>query len=125
MKHDIVALSVNSNVQEPATMISDPVQVMDKRETSVFSQVVHEAEKVGKPVRLVANAGRNDYDLILQAAHQLRSSRLMIGATSKISPSEQQHEITAAWQRLSSVQTLFVEIVPDAESAIHYLRLGE
>jgi amino acid transporter len=125
MKHDIVALSVNSNVQEPAIMISDPAQVMDKCETSVFSQVVHEAEKVGKPVRLVAIAGRNCSDLILQAAHQIRSSRLVIDAISKISPSEQHKEITAAWQRLSSVQTLSVEIVPDGGSAIHYFKLGE
>ena len=106
-------------------MISDPAQVMDKCETSVFSQVVHEAEKVGKPVRLVAIAGRNCYDLILQAAHQLRSSCLVIDANSKISPSEQQQEITAAWQRLLSVQALSVEIVPDGESAINYFKLGE
>jgi hypothetical protein len=68
MKHDIVVLSVNSNVQEPATMISASAQLMNKCETSVFTQVVHEAEKIGKPVMLVAIAGRNDYDLILQAA---------------------------------------------------------
>ena len=125
MKHDIVALSINSNVQEPATMISDPAQVMDKCETSVFSQVVHEAEKVGKPVRLVAIAGRNGYDLILQAAHQLRSLRLVIDAISKISPSEQRQEITAAWQRLPSAQTLSVEIVANGESVINYFKIGE
>jgi len=125
MKHDIVALSVNSNVQEPATMISDPAQVMDKCETSVFSQVVHEAEKIGKPVTLVAIAGRNCYDLILRAAHQLCSSRLLIGAISEMSLDEQQQEITAAWQRLLSAQALTVEIVPDGESAINYFKLGE
>src|SRR5712691_5902702 len=125
MKQDIVALSVNSNVHEPATMISDPAQVMDKCETSVFSQVVHEAEKIGKPVRLVAIAGRNRCDLILQAAHQLRSSCLVIDASSKTSPSERQQEITAAWQRLPSAQALSVEIVPDGESAINYFKLGE
>jgi hypothetical protein len=121
----IVALSVNSNVQEPATMISGPAQVMDKCETSVFSQVVHEAEKIGKLVTLVAIAGRNSYDLILRAAHQLRSLRLVIGAISKISPSEQQREITAARQRLLSAKALSVEIVPDGKSAINYFKLEE
>src|SRR5438128_10733190 len=47
MKHDIVALSVNSHAQGPANEITDPAQVMDECETSVFSQVVHEAEKSG------------------------------------------------------------------------------
>src|SRR5437660_11357535 len=99
MKHDIVALSVNSNLQEPTTMICDPAQVMDKCETSVFSQVVHEAEKIGKPVTLVAIVGRNCYDLILRAAHQLSSSRLLIGAISELHLDEQQQETTAARQR--------------------------
>ena len=106
-------------------MISDPVPVMDKCETSVFSQVVHEAEKIGKPVKLVAIAGRNCYDLILRAAHQLSSSRLLIGAISDISQGDQHQEITAAWQRLPSAQALSVEIVPDGESAINCFKLGE
>ena len=114
MKHDIVALSVNSDVQEPANEITDPAQVIDKCETSVFSQVVHEVEKMGKPVRPVAIAGRNCYDLILQAANQLLSSLVVVGASSKISQSEQQQEIMAAWRRSSSAQRLPVEVVPDA-----------
>jgi len=123
-EHDIVALSVNSNVREPATEITDPAQVMDECETSVFSQVVHEAEKVGKPVWPVAIAGRNCYDLILQAAHQLRSSRVVFGLSSAISLSEQQQKITAAWQRLAPAQTLCVEIVPGGNRQSSYFKLG-
>jgi hypothetical protein len=76
-------------------------------------------------VTLVAIAGRNCYDLILRAAHQLYSSRLLIGAISEMSLDDQQQEITAAWQRLLSTQALSVEIVPDGESAINYFKLGE
>ena len=125
MKHDIVALSVNSHAQGPANEITDPAQVMDECETSVFSQVVHEAERVGKPVWPVAIVGRNCYELILRAAHQLHSSRLVIGVISEMSVSEQQQEITAAWQRLPSAQALSVKIIPDGESAINYFKLGE
>ena len=125
MKHDIVALSVNSHAQGPANEITDPAQVMDECETSVFSQVVHEAERVGKPVWPVAIVGRNCYELILRAAHQLHSSRLVIGVISEMSVSAQQQEITAAWQRLPSAQALSVEIIPDGESAINYFKLGE
>jgi len=124
MKHDIVALSVNANVQEPANEITDPAQVMDKCEISVFSRVVHEAEKIGKPVWPVAIAGRNCYDLILQAAHQLLSSHLVVGASSRMSQSEQQQRIMAAWQRSPSVQTLSVEVVPDGDKQSSYFKLG-
>src|SRR3989442_11434360 len=123
MKNDIVALSVNPDVHESPNEVTDPPQVMDECETSVFSQLVHEAAKVGKPVWPVAIAGRNCYDLILQAAHQLRSSRVVFGSSSEISLSEQQQKITAAWQRLSPTVALSVEIVPDENRESKYFTL--
>jgi len=122
-KHDIVALSVNSNVEESANEVADPAQVMDECETSVFSQVIHAAEKVGKPVRPIAIAGKNPYSLILQAARQLCSSRVVIGASRVMSLSEQQEKITAAWQRLSPPVALSVEIVPDENRESKYFTL--
>jgi hypothetical protein len=122
-KHDIVALSVNSNFEESAIEVADPAQVMDECETLVFSQVIHAAEKVGKPVRPIAIAGRNSYGLILQAARQLRSSRVMIATSRMMSLSEQQEKITAAWQRLSPTVALSVEIVPDENRESKYFTL--
>jgi hypothetical protein len=49
----------------------------------------------------------------------------VIDAILKVSLDEQQQEIKAAWQRLSSVQALSVEMVPDCGSAIHCFTLGE
>jgi len=97
--------------------------VMDECETSVFSQVIHAAEKVGKPVRPIAIAGKNSYGLILQAARQLCSSRVVIGASRVMSPSEQQEKITAAWQRLAPPVALSVEIVPDENRQSKYFTL--
>lgn len=125
IKNDIVALSINPDVHESAEEITDPVQVMDECETAIFSQVVYEAEKIGKPVWPVAIAGNNCYDLILRAAYQLHSSRVVIGASSKKSLSEQRQELTAAWQRLPSAHALSVEIVPDGNRQSNYFKLGE
>jgi len=116
-------LSVNSNVEESANEVADPAQVMDECETSVFSQVIHAAEKVGKPVRPIAIAGKNPYSLILQAARQLCSSRVVIGASRVMSLSEQQEKITAAWQRLFPPVALSVEIVPDENRESKYFTL--
>jgi hypothetical protein len=76
-------------------------------------------------VRLVAIPGRDPYDLILQAAHQLRSSRVVIGASAVMSVREQQQKITAAWDRLSLPGTLCVEIVPDRNQPPYDFKLGE
>jgi len=111
-KHDIVALSVNSNVEESANEVADAAQVMDECETSVFSQVIHVAEKVGKPVRSIAIAGKHPYSLILQTARQLCSSRAVIGTSRVMSLSEPEKKITAASQRLSPTVALSVQGAP-------------
>src|SRR6266496_150864 len=68
---DIVALSVNPNAA-PEENIADAAQVMGKQETYLLSQVVHAAEKVGKPVQPAIVPGKDPYALIIQAAQQLR-----------------------------------------------------
>jgi len=85
--------------------------------------VIHAAEKVGKPVRPIAIAGKNPYSLILQTARQLCSSRVVIGASRVMSLSEQQEKITAAWQRLFPPVALSVEIVPDENRESKYFTL--
>src|SRR5256885_1528676 len=72
-KHDIVALSVNSNVEESANEVADPAQGMDECETSVFSQVIHAAEKVGKPVRPIAIADKIPFTLKFKPPRSLGS----------------------------------------------------
>jgi amino acid transporter len=124
-ERDIIVLSVNSNVQRPPEEIADPAQVMDECETSIFSQVVHAAEKVGKPVRLIAIPGPDPYELILQAALQLRSSRVVMGASAGMTVQEQQQKITAAWDRLSLPGTLCIEIVPDRNQRPYEFKLGQ
>ncbi len=120
-KTDIVVLSVNSNVHATKE-ITDPAQVVDQCETAVFSQVVHAAEKVGKPAWPIAMPGRDSYGLILQAARQLRSSRVVVGTSAVMSLSEQKQKITVAWDRLSLPGTLCVEIISGDQSV--YLNFG-
>jgi amino acid transporter len=123
---DVVALSVNVNApdesREPAKQAE---QVVDSHETLVFSRVVHIAEKVGKPVSLVAVAGKEPYYLILEAAQKLCSSRVAIGLSSKVSPDQQAQEIDQAWERLPAPRpAVTVDIVPEDDQAPLQIRLG-
>jgi hypothetical protein len=61
-KVEVVALSVNVNAAEQSRDLAvQAEQVVDNYETLVFSRVVHLAEKGGKPVSLVAVAGKEPY----------------------------------------------------------------
>ena len=65
---DVVVLVVNVNAPESVDLDKQPDQVVGPCETLVFSRVVHIAEKIGKPVSLIAVAGKQPYELILEAA---------------------------------------------------------
>ncbi len=119
-KVDVVVLSVNVNAaEEDRHLAMQAEQVVDNYETLVFSRVVHLAEKVGKPVSLVAVAGTEPYSLILQAADKLRSSRTVVGLSSAVSASQQEQELRLAWGRLPAPRpTVILEIVGGNQAPI-------
>jgi amino acid transporter len=123
---DVVVFSVNPKApDESKESAKQPEQVVDDYETVVFSRVVRIAEKVGKPVKLVAVAGKEPYDLIFQAAEKLRSSRVVVGVSSTASPSEHEHALRQAWEHVPAPQLMVtVEIVPENDQARHQLHVG-
>jgi amino acid transporter len=102
---DVVVLSVNPNSPQDARESMTPEQVMGECDIRVFSRVVYAAERVGKPVALVALPGKDPYRLILQAAQQLRSARVVVSRSSATSLDQQEREIREAWHRLPSPRT--------------------
>ena len=123
---DVVVLSVNSDCPNAAS--EDPMhpdEVINLCETKVFSKVVYIAERLGKPVHLLAVPGESAYELILLAANRLRSSRVMISLSERGSAETQEREIVVAWERLARPRPeLRVEIVPDGEEASWKVDLG-
>jgi amino acid transporter len=111
---DIVVLSVSQHIElEPG--LTDADHRMGKRETSVLSQVVHVAEKVGKAVRPAIVPGKDPYALIMQAAQQLHSSRVVVGESSV--KGEQQRKILEGWKQQRSPR-IQIDIVRDSPSEL-------
>jgi len=122
---DVVVLVVNVNAPAESGDLDKPDQVVGPCETLVFSRVVHIAEKIGKPVSLIAVAGKEPYELILEAARKLRSSRVVIGASSTVSADEQKRQSCRAWERLPPPRpTLRLEIVPGDDQRELQFSLG-
>jgi hypothetical protein len=114
-KLDVVVFSVNPNAANESSSPDElAARVFDDCETLLFSRVVHVAERVGKPVSLIAVPGKDVYCLILTAAQKLSSSRVVIGASSPANSGEQERNIRQAWEHLPNPRsTLSVEIVRD------------
>jgi hypothetical protein len=124
-RSDIVVMLVNPKVdQDIEKTAEDAGRVMDPGAIRVFSKAVHIAEKLGKPLSLLAVPGRDAYALILEAAQKLNSSRVVVGKSSR-SIDKQKHDLVRAWKQLPQHESeVSVEIFrDDDDSEIFQFRL--
>ncbi len=125
-KLDIVVLSVRGVTQAASGEHSlDAAQIFADDETNVFTHVVTLAEKAGKHVELMVVPGSNPYEAVVQTAARLQSSRIVMGLSPKLTPSEQGAEVGYYWEQLPEPRpSLSLEIVLDNKKDAVFLNLG-
>ena len=125
-KMDIVALSVRRVTQ--AGSGEHPLeasQIFSDAETTVFTKVVTLAEKAGKHVQLIVVPGADPYEAAVQTAARLQSSRLVMGLSPKLTPSEQGAEVGRYWEKLPEPRPpLSLEIVLENQKDTVFFNLG-
>lgn len=114
-KLDIVAVSVS---EEDAPFTS--------REEELFTHVVARAEKAGKTVKLLTVPGNDPILALVQTAARLKSSRIVIGTSPKLTTDEQGHDVGLRWETLPEPRpALSLEIAPeDPQKKSTFLNLG-
>jgi amino acid transporter len=114
-RSDVVVVFVNSNLDPDIRKTKENVEdVMDSRAIRVFSKAVHIAEKLGKPLSLMAVPGKDPYRPILETAQHLNSSRVVLGKSLRTSLDKQRHALSRAWRELPKQKDeVSVEIFPD------------
>ena len=121
-KSELVALCVP---EEDVIDRSKGMRKIAEADAELFSKVVHLAEREGKPVKLLAVSSRHPLEVILQTAHKLRSSRVMVSCSEGKKPADQERAIVYAWERLAAPRpTLSVEIVPTGDEQPWLAELG-
>jgi hypothetical protein len=123
---DIVVLSVRQVTQagsgEHALEVN---QIFSVDETEVFTKVVNLAEKAGKHVELMVVPGSNPYAAIVQTAQRLQASRVVMGLSPKLSPSEQGATVGREWENLPEPRpSLSLEIAVPGEEESIFFNLG-
>ncbi len=123
---DIVALSVRQVTQ--AGSGEHPLeaeQIFSGDETTVFTRVVTLAEKAGKHVELIVVPGVDPYEAAVQTAARLQSSRIVMGLSPKLTPSEQGAQVGHYWEQLPEPRpALSLEIVLDNPNDAVFYNLG-
>jgi amino acid transporter len=125
-KMDIVVLSVRQVTQAGSgehPLESD--QLFSDDETAVFTRVVGLAEKAGKHVELMVVPGSDPYEAVVQTAALLHSSRIVMGLSPKLTPSEQGEQVGKYWETLPEPRpSLSLEIVLENQKDIVFFNLG-
>jgi nucleotide-binding universal stress UspA family protein len=125
-KMDIVVLSVRQVTQAGSGEHSlDADQIFSDDETQVFTRVVTLAEKAGKHVELIVVPGSDPYEAVVQTAALLQSSRIVMGLSPKLTPSEQGAQVGYFWEQLPEPRpSLSLEIVLENQKDVVFFNLG-
>jgi hypothetical protein len=125
-KLDIVVLSVRQVTQAASGEHPlDSAQIFSEDETTVFTRVVNLAEKAGKHVELMVVPGNDPYEAVVQTAARLQSSRIVMGLSPKLTPSEQGQQVGHYWEQLPEPRpSLSLEIVLENQKDVVFFNLG-
>jgi amino acid transporter len=125
-KIDIVVLTVHRVTQAASGEHAlDSSQLFSEDETTVFSGVVTLAEKAGKHVELMVVPGSDPYQAVVQTAARLESSRIVMGLSPKLTPSEQGAQVGYYWEQLPEPRpSLSLEIVLENQKDTMFFNLG-
>ncbi len=125
-KMDIVVLSVRRVTQ--AGSGEHPLeagQLFSDDETNVFTNVVTLAEKAGKHVELMVVPGVDPYEAVVQTAARIKSSRIVMGLSPKLSSAEQGAEVGRYWEKLPEPRpSLSLELVLENQRDTVFFNLG-
>jgi amino acid transporter len=123
-RHDIVVMTVRTISTGAGEYALGENQLFSPYERELFSHVVTLAEKEGKHVELLVVPGVDPFDAMVQAAQNLKASRLVTGVSGRMSSEELAHRIGRAWEKLPEPRHAFsLEIIsPDRPSM--FVNLG-
>ena len=125
-KMDIVVLSVRQvSPAGSGEHALETGQIFSDDETTVFTRVVSLAEKAGKHVELLVVPGTDPYEAIVQTASRLQSSRIVMGLSPKLTPSEQGALVGRHWEQLAEPRpSLSLELVLENQRDVVFFNLG-
>ncbi|MBM3794094.1 MAG: APC family permease [Acidobacteria bacterium] len=123
-RHDIVVMTVRTIAPGAGEHDLADSQLFSEYERQLFTHVVALAEKEGKHVELLVVPGVNPFDAMVQAAQNLKASRLVTGISTRMKGEELAHAIGLAWEQLTEPRHPFsLEIISPGRSST-YVNLG-
>jgi amino acid transporter len=99
-------------------------QIFSDYEQTLFTRAVAVAESVGKRVSLLVVPAADVWSAIVQTAHNLESSAVVAGLSSKMTPAEQAFALGRAWESIPEPKQQFVLQIVRPEGMVETFRIG-
>jgi hypothetical protein len=99
-------------------------QVFSDYEQTLFTRAVSVAESVGKKISLLVVPARDPWSAIVQTAHNLESSSVVAGLSSKMTTAEQAFNLGRAWEAIPEPKQQFVLQIVRPDGVVDTFRIG-
>jgi len=99
-------------------------QMFSDYEQTLFTRAVSVAESFGKKISLLVVPARDSWSAIAQTAHNLESSGVVTGLSSKMTTAEQAFALGSAWEAIPEPKRQFVLQIVQADGIVDTFRVG-
>ena len=99
-------------------------QVFSDYEQTLFTRAVSVAEKFGKKISLLVVPARDPWSAIAQTAHNLESSTVVAGLSSRMTTAEQAFALGSAWEQIPEPKQQFLLQIVQPDGNVATFRIG-
>jgi amino acid transporter len=99
-------------------------QIFDDYEQTLFTRAVSVAEGFGKKISLLVVPARDPWSAIAQTAHNLDSSSVVAGVSSKMTTAEQAFHLGTAWEAIPEPKQQFLLQIVHPNGNVDTFRIG-
>jgi hypothetical protein len=123
-EQDVVVMTARISQFGSAAYGLSSEQVFSDYEQTLFTRAVSVAESFGKKISLLVVPARDPWSAIAQTAHNLESSAVVSGLSSKMTTAEQAFGLGSAWESIPEPKQQFLLQIVQPDGIVDTFRIG-
>ncbi len=123
-QQEVVVMSARISQFGSAAYGLSTEQIFSDYEQTLFTRAVSVAESFGKKISLLVVPARDPWSAISQTAHNLESSAVVSGVSSKMTTAEQAFHFGSAWEAIPEPKRQFLLQIVHPTGAVDTFRIG-